>query len=500
MSKLKINIMASYISQIYIVAISILILPLYVKYMGAEAYGLVGFFAMIQALFGLLDFGLTPTISRQTALYNTGVETALKYRQLFRALSIIFIGVAIVGVITLFFSNQYIATHWLKLEKLPLTDVMFCLQIMSVCVGLRWMTGLYRGVISGFEYIAWLSLVNTLIATLRFVGVFAYMYFYGFTIKNFFVFQFFVAFLEFILLFFKQKKLLPVLEEKQNIGWSMKPVKPILLFALTIAFTSSIWILITQLDKFVLSGILTLSDYGYFTLAVLVGGGIMQISSPISGAIMPRMASLYAAGDHEQLKTVYLNATQFIAVICVTAGIVLAVLAKQVLYAWTGDSVLANQTAPILTLYALGNAALALTAFPYYLQYAKGNLKFHLIGNIILLLALIPTIVFAAKKYGAIGAGWVWFLTHSIYLVCWVFYVHSKIFPGINKEWYQKFIYIVLIVSGISVSLVKIFNFSSNRFVLFGQILLISLVCLIVASFCSSQIRQKIKSRIVNLK
>ena len=57
MSKLKINILASYASQIYIVAVSILILPLYVKYMGAEAYGLVGFFAMLQALFGLLDFG-----------------------------------------------------------------------------------------------------------------------------------------------------------------------------------------------------------------------------------------------------------------------------------------------------------------------------------------------------------------------------------------------------------------------------------------------------------
>lgn len=156
---------------------------------------------MIQALFGLLDFGLTPTISRQTALYNTGAETALKYRQLFRALSIIFIGVAIVGVITLFFSNQYIATHWLKLEKLPLIDVMFCLQIMSVCVGLRWMTGLYRGVISGFEYIAWLSSVNTLIATLRFVGVFAYMYFYGFTIKNFLFFSFLLLFRIYFIIF-----------------------------------------------------------------------------------------------------------------------------------------------------------------------------------------------------------------------------------------------------------------------------------------------------------
>lgn len=466
--------------------------------MGAEAYGLVGFFAMIQALFGLLDFGLTPTISRQTALYNSGAETALKYRQLNRALSIIFVGVAFFGVVTLFTLNEYIASHWLKLEKLPLTEVLFCLHIMSICVGLRWMTGLYRGIISGFEQIAWLSSVNTIIATLRFLGVFAYMYFYGFTVNNFFVFQLFVALLEFSFLFIKQRRLIPSLNDQQNIGWSMKPVKPVLVFALTIAFTSSIWILITQLDKFVLSGILALSDYGYFTLAVLVAGGIMQISSPISGAIMPRMASLYAAREYQQLKIVYLNATQFIAVICVTAGIVLAVLSKQVLFTWTGDMILANKTAPILTLYALGNSALALTAFPYYLQYAKGNLRFHLIGNIILLLVLVPTIIFAAKTYGAIGAGWVWFLTHSLYLVCWVSYVHSQISPGINKAWYQKFIYIVLFVGGMSFSLAKMFDFSSNRLVLLGQITFISVVCLIVASLCSSQIRQKVKSRIVN--
>ena len=58
--------------------------------MGAEAYGLVGFFAMLQGLFNLLDFGLTPTISRQTAQYNAGVENALNFRRLFRALSLIF--------------------------------------------------------------------------------------------------------------------------------------------------------------------------------------------------------------------------------------------------------------------------------------------------------------------------------------------------------------------------------------------------------------------------
>ncbi len=79
----------------------------------------------------------------------------------------------------------------------------------------------------------------------------------------------------------KHIKSLPKLDKKRDIGWSLQPVKPLLGFALTIAFTSSIWVLLTQLDKLVLSGILALSEYGYFTLAVLVAGGVLQIGSPL---------------------------------------------------------------------------------------------------------------------------------------------------------------------------------------------------------------------------
>ncbi len=62
---LKKNIIANYASQLYVTGVGILILPLYIKYMGAEAYGLVGFFTMLQAWFAVLDLGLTPTIGRE---------------------------------------------------------------------------------------------------------------------------------------------------------------------------------------------------------------------------------------------------------------------------------------------------------------------------------------------------------------------------------------------------------------------------------------------------
>lgn len=494
---LKLNILASYLSQIYLIVISIAILPFYIKYMGAEAYGLVGFFAMLQGLFNLLDFGLTPTISRQTAQYNAGIESALNFRRLFRALSLIFLVIAILGGSALYLLDNYIAVHWLKLDNLNVDEVLFCLQIMAICVALRWMTGLYRGVISGFEQIVWLSVVNSIIATLRFPGVLLYMYYFGFTIKSFFIFQLVIALIEFIVLAAKSFQLLPKVSTQEFIGWSIKPVKPLLGFALTIAVTSSIWVLFTQLDKFVLSGVLPLADYGYFTLAVLVAGGILQLSAPISAPVMPRMARLEGEQQYEQMRQVYLNSTQFIAVIVVTAGVVLAGVARPVLYAWTGDSNLALQAAPILQLYALGNALLALAAFPYYLQYAKGNLKYHFIGNIVSVLILVPCIIWAATHYGAIGAGWVWFLTQLAYLVFWVSYVHMKIEPNINVAWFKSFLPSLIGVSLFVLLVSKWVDHSGDRLAILFKITVISVLSIIIAMLSSVRVLNILKLRFV---
>lgn len=50
---LKSSIAANYASQLYTTLIGIVLVPLYLRYMGSEAYGLIGFFAMLQAWFNL---------------------------------------------------------------------------------------------------------------------------------------------------------------------------------------------------------------------------------------------------------------------------------------------------------------------------------------------------------------------------------------------------------------------------------------------------------------
>src|SRR5690606_6726928 len=125
-----------------------------------------------------------------------------------------------------------------------------------------------------------------------------------------------IALFELLGLWLKSMTILPRKESlAAPIGWSFKPVRPVLKFALPVAFTSAVSVAVTQTDKLVLSGVLSLAAYGHFTLAVLVAGGIMIISGPVSSAIMPRMTKLHAQGDQQEMLNVYSTATQLVSIV-----------------------------------------------------------------------------------------------------------------------------------------------------------------------------------------
>ncbi|MDR3455260.1 MAG: oligosaccharide flippase family protein [Rhodoferax sp.] len=495
---LKRNILASYASQIYVTLVGILILPMYLKYMGAEAYGLVGFFTMLQAWFNLLDMGLTPTVARETARFRGGATDALSYRRLLRALQLIFFSVALLGGGAMFAFSGHIAHGWLKVETLALAQVQLALQLMAIGVALRWMSGLYRGCISGSEALVWLGGFNAFVATLRFVGVLPILIWVGHSPAVFFTYQLLVAVVELAGLAARAYGLFPAVPQGQLLGWSpaslFAPIKPVLKFSLTIAFTSSVWVLVTQTDKLVLSKLLPLADYGYFTLAVLAASGVMMISGPISAALLPRMARLQAECDEAGLITLYRNATQMVAVIAIPACLTLAFFAEQVLWVWTGDAHAAAQAAPVLRLYALGNGFLAMAAFPYYLQFAKGDLKLHVIGNALFIVLLIPVLIWATLKYGVLGAGFAWLSANAVYFLVWVPKVHGRFVKGLHAQWLLQDVGVITLPSVVAAAMeYEFIRWPNQRISIIAYISIVSLILLMISSVSSSWMRRKLK-------
>jgi O-antigen/teichoic acid export membrane protein len=443
------NIAASYVAQIYSTLIGIVLLPLYLKFMGTEAYGLVGFYAVLQGWFMLLDMGFTPTMAREAARFRGNAINGCELRVLLRALEGIFVGTASLGAFLIACSSTFIANRWLNVQHLPIGEVEGSLKLVGAIIALRWISDLYRGVITGLEKLVWLNAFNMVIATLRFVLVIPFFIYVGTSPTQFFGYQLAVAFIEVAVLNRETYQRLPRADEPQKVASMLRRVRGVFHFSFSVAFTGVAWVVATQTDKLILSKLLPLSEYAYFTLVVLVASGVMVLSVPISGPLIPRMVALNAEGKEEDLIRIYRNATQLVAVVAVPTAAVLAMFSRQVLWAWTGDKHIAQRAAEVLTLYAIGNGILALSAFPYYLQFAKGDLRLHLIGSGLFIVVLVPSLVWATSRYGVVGAGYAWCGANAAYFALWIPVVHRRFARGLQTLWLTRDVAGIVLATGL---------------------------------------------------
>jgi len=437
MASVRHNVVFNYLGQFYTAAAGIVTLPLYLSHLGAEAYGLVGFFTLLQAWMQLLDLGISPTFSREVARLHGKPEQAGDLRSVVRSLEAVFLVIALLVTLPLFLARHWIGTHWLSVERLDPGLVANCIGIMSIMLGLRWLIALHRSGINAYERQAWVNIANGIFVTLRFPGSLLLIVLTRGDLLLFFLFQLALAFIEQVLTSRKFYQLLP--SRSQGAGsFSLGQLRRIAPFALSVGYTGGIWVLITQMDKLLMSKLLPLSEYGYFSLIATVSSSILMLSWPIGTAIMPRMTALLAHGQDAEMLRIYRKATRFVVCTVTPLALALAFFPAKSVYLWTGDARAAEWTAPILPLFALGNALLAVSAFQYYLQYAYGRLRMHVQYNTFSVFISVPLIVYAAYRYGPLGVGWVWLGLRIFSLTIWSYCIHRVFTPGLHQTWLLK--------------------------------------------------------------
>lgn len=149
---------------------SIAFVPVYVRYLGIEAYGLIGIFTMLQTCIALLDAGITPTLSRELALSEAGIRSPQATRDLAFTAEVIYLFIILVVIVGLYIAAPALVAHWIQYDKLPPLTVIRALQIMAAVLGVRWLTSLYRGAYIGLQRQIWLNSCASIFATLRGLG------------------------------------------------------------------------------------------------------------------------------------------------------------------------------------------------------------------------------------------------------------------------------------------------------------------------------------------
>ncbi|WP_407291174.1 lipopolysaccharide biosynthesis protein [Stutzerimonas zhaodongensis] len=426
----------SYAGQAYAMLVGILILPFYLGHLGAEAYGLIGFFAVLQAWLQLLDAGLSPSLVHRIAHFRGRAGAVVQCYEpghLMRSFEMIFLAIALLTVSAIHQASGWIADQWLQAEELSTATIIHCISLMGLMIGLKLYATLYKSALQGLEMHAWLNNANILIATLRYFGGLFLVANISQNPLDFFLFQTAVAVLE--TLIFAVKAYLMIPTPKLLTGFNWEVVKPVLPFAAGMSLTSMLWIVLTQLDKVLLSNVLPLKEYGYFSLVALMSTGIMTLTNPLVQTLLPRMTMLVAEERIADMHSLYLNATRFVCSLLFPLAGVIAFHSADLVFAWTGDTEAAQWSRRVLPWYVIGSAIMAVTAFQFYLQYAYGQLRLHVWFSLISAALSIPLVIYATLEHGVYGAAFAWFGLRMLTFLIWPSMVHKRFAADVHRPW-----------------------------------------------------------------
>jgi O-antigen/teichoic acid export membrane protein len=380
---IKKNIVANLVGSGWTALIGIAFTPLYIKIVGIEAYGLIGFCLMLQTTLLVMDLGLSPTLNRGLARYSVESDHATEARDFVRTTEVISWSTGISVGILLLVLAPLVSSRWIRPSSISAEEIRHTIGIICINVALLFPLGFYQGGLMGLQRQVTLNVVRIASATAGGVGAVFVLWKVSPTAAAFFSWQVAVTVVQVTVTMILLWRSLP--KGTGPSRFEFRLFRNVWRFAAGMTGISISALVLTQMDKVILSKILLLKSFGYYTLAGVVSSGLYVLIAPVFGAIFPRFSALVATRDDAELVLLYHRGAQFMAILVIPAASILALFPGEILLLWTQNQDIVLAASPIVTALTIGTALNGLMHLPYALQLAHGWTRIVIHINLLLI-------------------------------------------------------------------------------------------------------------------
>src|SRR6185295_17805806 len=157
------NIIANFSGKAWASVFSLAFVPVYIKLMGVEVYGLLGVFMSLGALLSLLDLGLSATFSRELARLSTVEDSEQESRDLVRTFETVYWGIGILIGIAVVVMAPLIAEYWINSSGVDGETVERALMIMGMSIAFQWPGSIYSGGLMGLQRQVVLNIIRSVL-------------------------------------------------------------------------------------------------------------------------------------------------------------------------------------------------------------------------------------------------------------------------------------------------------------------------------------------------
>jgi O-antigen/teichoic acid export membrane protein len=396
--------------------------PILVHLLGAEAYGVIGFFAVLQIMFTTLDQGLTTTATREVAAHRSKQSDASVSRTLVRSLEAVYWPVGIACGALIAGASGWLATNWLNTHELAPADVRAALIAGGVTIAARWPASLYRGVLDGLELQVVQNTIAVGAASVRILGGLAIVAFVEPSVVAFMVWQAIVSCAEVMAMGAAAWVALGGGLRRARVELAF--LRGVWRYAAALNVMGVLGLVTAQVDRVVISYVLPLASLGYYSIALTSVALIPYAATAVSAAVLPRFAGAQAGSDSGAIRRTYRQATEVVSYIAVGVAFTLAFFPSQMLRAWVRSDVAVQEATVVLVLLALAYLLNALYAIPYTLTIATGHVRVPLIVNLVGAPLLIAAMIPAVHAWGLAGAAAAWLCLTSLFFFAYNVTVH----------------------------------------------------------------------------
>ena len=243
------NLLANYLGKAWATFSIFAFVPIYIKLLGSEAYGLVSFYATVAMLVSVLNMGISAALTRYLArekISQSSLDT-------FRSVEYIFLIIALLVIILIFLSSKWIATSWLTTVEINVEIVSKAIKLMSAVAVLEIFFSIYFGAFMALEEQVKANFYQFLFSLFRYGIVIPIIYFFP-DILSFFYWMLFSTIL--VLVYVRREFW------KNSIGYqksyfSVASIIPLKSFAIGMGIIGLLSALNSQVDKLVISSLFT---------------------------------------------------------------------------------------------------------------------------------------------------------------------------------------------------------------------------------------------------
>jgi O-antigen/teichoic acid export membrane protein len=427
------NLIVSIIGRAWTPILSIFLLPVTVKLLGVESYGLVSFYITALNIVNVLDLGLGNSFNRQLSRHSASLTLQKEQPSITRTFEIIIFSISILIGISFYILSSVISDFWIKNGGISHKTVITCIQLMGISIAFQFPQSFYQNGLIALNKQLQLNLFLIFYGTIRVVGSLVILKYISCEVELFFRWH----------LLFNLVTTLCV----TRLFWNSIPkflVKPIFNISHLVAtwrysiyiFGNSVMsIILAQLDKVMLSKALSLLMFSYYNIAVTLASGISMITGPLLLVIFPQMVKLKEQNHFQGLNSLFHQAAQYLSILVFPIATTLLFFAKPVILLWMNDALIAEESYYILVLFLIGAVINAVASVPLNCSIAFGLPKLVFISYVFQLIVMVPIFYFMIVRYHGIGAGYACILLNSLYFVFAIPQFFKRFFTSELYSW-----------------------------------------------------------------